>query len=78
MNQKTTDDNSLYIFGLGRKDSSDPLQHNINHIHKAEDVSSLVCQATVIYKHLYILSFQIMSSGVPVLSQKYKERQITS
>lgn len=45
-----------------REDFSDPLQRNINHIYKSKDMSSLICQATVIYRHLRILTFQSMSS----------------
>lgn len=51
----------LVCFWLG-EDFSDPLQRNINHIYKPKDMSSLICQATVIYRHLRILTFQSMSS----------------
>lgn len=76
MSQKIADANGLFIFGLW--DFSDPLQHNVTHIHKPKDISSLICQATVIYRNLHILTFQSMSSGASVQNKKYNERQITS
>lgn len=72
MSQKTADANGLFIFWL-REVFSDPLQHNINHIYKLKDVSSLVCEATVIYGYLLTLTFSSMSLSASVLSKKYKE-----
>lgn len=66
MCRKTADANCLFIFGLGR--ISDPLQRDINHIYKPKDMSSLTCQAPVIYRHLRILTFQSMSSDASATS----------
>lgn len=70
MSQKIADANGLFIFGLG--DFSDPSQHNVTCIHKPKDISSL-CQATVIYRNLHILTFQSVSSGASVQEQQIQQ-----
>lgn len=71
MSQKTADANGLFISGLG--DFSDPSQHNVTCIHKPKDITILLCQATVIYRNLHILTFQSMSSGASVQEQQIQQ-----